>query len=334
MRAVCLALTILLLAPAAQAADPSFIERLAARGPQDLRVAEDFGAVIPGASARVSVEEGVLIIEIRPGDGVPPRVFRYDGKGFDRDKVWSGDYPAFDLAGFCDGGGTGDVYEIKCFTRSDLTSRALRPPSNTWWLRLSDDGLRVVQGSARQSRVVLTPIHPARKGPAWLAPGLPANLGDALTQLAAHEGGWLGGGSSGGGDWYASDLAVSQVSGLDFKLERTAWPDRGGRSDQVPATWSFDYQGPDQKDAAVLTWLMVRKRKGQKDAEFWCVGSHAGWQVTIACHRGGKPSSVRGEPDVSFRLAPFPRWTIYVETGADNPFSSVGTSRLEPQPFP
>ncbi|MDB5469289.1 MAG: hypothetical protein JWR84_849 [Caulobacter sp.] len=333
MRAVCLSLSLILSAPAALAADPTFIEQLAARGPQALRVAEGLGPVLPDASARAFVEDGVMVIEIRRGKDGPPEVFRYDGKGLGGKDIWSDSTPALDRDGYCNGGGTAERYEIRCFSRLALRSRAMQPPHTVWTLRLSADGLRVVQNGFGP-RVTLTPLNPAPRGAGWLAPGVPANLGDALAQMAAHGNGYMYGGASGGGEWYGSDLWLREVSGLDFKLERTVTPDRGGRSDQAPAIWSFDYQGPDQTDPAVLTWFMARSRKGVMAADFWCVGRAAGTVVSVACHKGGKPSDVRGKPDVSFRLEPFPEWRIYVDTGSDNAFSSVGSARLEPLPFP
>ncbi len=333
MRAVCLCLALILSAPAALAAEPTFIEQLAAGGPRTLRVAEGLGPVLPDARALVAVEDGVMVIEIQRGKAAPAEVFRYDGKGFKHKEVWSEAAPAFDLDGYCKGGGTAERYEIQCFSRMALQSRALRPPDTIWTLRLSADGLRVVKDGFGP-RVTMTPLMPARKGAAWPEPGVAANLGDALSQLAAHEKGGLGGGSSGGGDWYASDLWVREVRGLDFTLERTTWPDRGGRSDQVPATWSFDYQGPAGRDATVLTWRMIRTRKGAKESGFWCVSKPVSTVVEVACHRGGRPSDVKRKPDVAFKLEPFPKWKIHVEAGPDNPFNSVGTSRLEPLPFP
>lgn len=333
MRAVCLALALMIPAPAAMAAEPTFIDLLAARGPQDLHVSEGLGPVLPDAKARVSVENGVIVVEIRRGKDGPAEIFRYGGKGFEYGDVWRDPGPDLEIGRYCNGGGGAERYEIQCFTRSSLRSRALRPPSTVWTLRLSEDGLRVVRAGLGE-RVTLTPLNPTPKGARWLAPGVAANLGDALAQLAAHRDGYMYGGASGGGEWYGSDLLVRDVSGLDFRLERTVMPDRGGRSDMVPATWSFDYQGPDRKDPARLTWLMARERKGVKAADFWCVGRTSGTVVSVDCHKGGKPSDVNGKPDVRFALQPFPEWQIRVETGSDNAFSSVGSSRLEPLPFP
>eukprot|EP01030_Chromulinospumella_sphaerica_P025277 gene25277-25411_t len=225
MRAVWLALALVLSAPAAMAAEPTFIEALAARGPQELRVAEGLGPVLPDARARVSVEQGVMVIEIRRGKDTPPEVFRYDGKGIDHSKLWTDGYAEVDFNALCNGSGTADRFEIQCFSRSALRSRALRPPHTIWTLRLSADGLRVVEDGFGP-RLTMTPLNPAPKSAAWLEAGVPANLGEALSQLAAHEKGYLFGGASGGGDWYASDLWLREVRGLDFKLERTVWPDR------------------------------------------------------------------------------------------------------------
>jgi hypothetical protein len=333
MRAVHLALVLALAAPAVSAAEPSFIEQLAARGPFELKVSEGLEGPRPDSAARVFVEQGVMVVEIRRGADDGPEIFRYDGKGYDRDAVWSGGDAYLDVGQYCDGGGTDGRYEIACYSRSALRSRALRPPHTTWKLWLAADGLRVVR-LGHGGRTALTPVNPAAKGAGWLAPGLEANLRDALAQLAAHQKGYLFGGSSGGGEWYASDLWIREVSGLDFRLERTVWPDRGGRSDEVPATWSFDYQGLAAKDPAALTWLMVRNRKGAKEADFWCVGRPVSATLAVACHKGGRPSDVRGKPDIAFRLEPFPEWRIYVEEGADNAFSSVGSTRLETLPFP
>ncbi len=333
MRVVCLSLALTLSAPAALAAEPTFLEALAARGPQEMRVTEDL-IPLAGARARVSVEQGTLVIEIRRGKDGPPEAFRYDPKAsVDRTNLWSEPFAELDFNALCRGDGKADYFEIACYSRAALRSRALRPPHTIWKLWLSADGLRVAQQN-KGSRTSLTPLNATPKGDHGLAPGLAANLGNALGQLAAHEKGGLGGGSSGGGDWYASDLWLREVRGLDFKLERTVWPDRGGRSDQVPVTWSFDYQGPERKNPSALSWLMVRTRKGARATDFWCVGRPVAMVVVISCHKGGRPSDVKGEPDVAVRLAPFPKWKIYVEDGADNPFSSVGTSRLEPLPFP
>ncbi|WGM39272.1 hypothetical protein [Caulobacter sp. NIBR1757] len=324
MRAVCLALALVLSAPAASAADAGFIASLAARGPQDLWVAQGLIPSPPDYIARAAVVDGVLVIEIQPGRDAPAQVFRYDGQDFERNDVWSDSGPDLEIGRFCKGKGTASYLEIACYSRSALRSRALRPPHTVWKLWLSEDGLRIVRQGAL-ARTVLTPLK---------AQDLPANLGNALSQLAAHEKGALSGGSSGGGDWYASDLRLRQVRGLDFVLERTVWPGRGGRSDQVPATWAFDYQGMDSSDPQTFAWRMARSRKGVKAADFWCVGKAVPMRVAVACHRGGRPSDVRGKPDVSFTLEPFPQWKIHVEDGADNPFDSVGTSRLEPLPFP
>lgn len=332
MRAVCLAFALLAPSCVAQAAESTLIDRLAVLGPQDLRISEGLGTPVPDGKARAFVEGGVLVIEIQRDKSQAPRVFRYDGKPFDRNLIWSDPYPHLDFRDLCDGGGTAEVYQIECFSRSDLMSRALRPPHTVWTLRLSSDGLRIVQQG--RERLTLTPVNAAWRGDRTLAPGLPATLGDALRQLAAHEKGGLGGGSSGRGDWYASDLWVTQVRGLDFKLARTVWEGRGGRSDQVPASWSFDYQGPDRRNGAELAWHMVRIRKGAREADFWCVGRPVSDAVDVACHSGGRPSDVRGKPEVGFRLEPFPRWRIHVQEGADNPFASVGTSRLETLPYP
>lgn len=333
MRIVCLALTLALAAPAAPAAEPSFIEQLAARGPLELKVSEGLEGPRAGSAARVFVEQGVMVVEIRRDRDGEPEIFRYDGKGYDRDAIWSGSDAHLDVGEYCDGGGTDGRYEIACYSRSALVSRALRPPHTTWKLWLAADGLRVVRQGGGE-RVTLTPVNPAAKGARWLNPGLEANLGDALKQLASNEKGYLFGGASGGGEWYASDLWIRDVRGLDFVLERTVWPDRGGRSDEAPATWSFDYQGPDAKAPAILTWLMVRNRKGVREADFWCLGRHVSGTVEIACHKGGKPSNARGKPDIAFKLQPFPEWRIYVEKGTDNAFSSVGNTRLETLPFP
>ena len=315
-------------APAAVAAEPTFIQRLAALGPQDLRVTDDLISQ-PQARARAWVEEGAIVIEIRRSKDGPPEVFRYNPKtSDDRMNLWSEPHAELDFNALCRGGGAADHFEIACYSRAALRSRALRPPHTVWKLWLSDDVLRIaLQNDGR--RTSLTPLKATP-----VAPGLAENLGNALAQLAAHEKGYLSGGSSGGGDWYASDLWLREVRGLDFKLERTVWPDRGGRSDQVPAIWSFDYQGAAREDPMVLTWLMVRTRKGSREADFWCVSKPVSATVDIACHKGSRPTDVAGKPDVAFKLAPFPEWKIYVEDGADNPFDSVGTSRLEPLPFP
>lgn len=333
MRAVCLALTLALFAPAVLAAEPTLIEQLAARGPQVLRVSEGLDGPLPGAEARVFIEQGVMVVEIRRGKDSQPEVFRYDGKGYDRSAIWSEADSYLDVGQYCDGSGEDGRYKIACYGRSALMSRALRPPHTIWTLWLSADGLRVVRQGVG-ARVTLTPLNPTPKGARWLEPGLAANLGDALAQLAAYNNGYMFGGASGGGEWYSSDLWMRRVSGLDFTLERTVHPDRGGRSDQAPATWSFDYQGPDRTDPSVLTWLMVRNRKGVREADLWCLGRHVSGAVKIACHKGGKPSDVRGKPDVAFKLQPFPEWRIYVEEGPDNAFSSVGSTRLETLPHP
>ncbi|MDO9335025.1 MAG: hypothetical protein Q7T61_01365 [Caulobacter sp.] len=334
MRAVCLVLALILIGPPALAADPTFIERLAARGPQELRVAEGLGPVLPDGRAWVSVEDGVLLITIQRAGGGPTRTFRYDGKRFDDKDLYSDPHPAFDLEAYCKGDGAADRFEIQCFSRLAMRSAAMRPPSSVWTLWLAEDGVRVVVQGGLGGRTTLTPLNPVPRGASWLAPGVPANLGYALSQLAAHDNGYMYGGASGGGEWYGSSLWLREVSGLDFKLERTVHPDRGGRSDQVPATWSFDYQGRDKTDPDALAWRMYRDRKGVTQADFWCLGRTAGTVVTIACHRGGKPSDARGRPDVTFRLEPFPEWRIYVDPGPDNAFSSVGSVRFEPLPFP
>lgn len=332
MRAVCLALALILSAPAAVAADAGFIAALAARGPQDLRVAEGLVPSPPDHTARVAVVDGVLVIEIQPGQGAPGTVFRYDGTDYDRDDLGGDPGPDLEIGQFCKSGGTVSYLEIACYSRSALMSRALRPPHTIWKLWLPGDGLRVVRES-KTEHTVLTPLN-GRTVASGLAPGLPANLGNALSQLAASDKGFLSGGASGGGDWYASDLRLGQVRGLDFTLERTVWPDRGGRSDEVPATWAFDYQGTDRNDPTTLLWIMTRKRKGVREADFRCVGKALKGTVSVGCHRGGKPSDANGKPGVAFTLSPFPQWKIHVESGADNPFESVGTSRLEPLPFP
>lgn len=334
MRAVCLALALTLSAPAALADEPTFVEALAARGPQELRVAEDL-VPLPEARALVWVEQGQIVIEVHRARDGPPEVFRYDPKASrERKNLWTDPYAELDFNALCNGGGTTAHFEIACYSRAALRSRALRPPHTIWKLWLSDDGLRVAQQQSNGSRTTLTPRDPALKAGQRRDPSLETILGDALSQLAAQEKGWLGGGSSGGGDWYASDLWLREVRGLDFKLERTVWPDRGGRSDEVPATWSFDYQGPSRKELSVLTWHMVRTRKGLREADFWCVSKPVSKVVDVACHKGGRPSDVKGKPDVAFKLSPFPQWKIYVEDGADNPFDSVGTSRFETLPFP
>lgn len=333
MRAVCLALALIFSASAVRAADADFVAALAARGPQALWVAEGLIPSPPDHTGRASIVDGVLIVEIQPGRDAPAQVFRYDGKGYDRKDLWAERGPDLEIGRFCKGEGSASYLEIACYSRSALRSRALRPPHTVWKLWLSEDGLRIVREGAR-ARTVLTPQAGQGGAQPDRAQGLRANLGNALSQLAAHEKGSLSGGSSGGGDWYASDLWLREVRGLDFVLERTVWPGRGGRSDQVPATWSFDYQGMDPRDPTTLIWRMVRTRKGVQPADFWCVGKAVPMSVSVACHRGGRPTDVRGRPDVGFHLEPFPQWKIRVENGADNPFDSVGTARLEPLPFP
>ncbi|NBB14866.1 hypothetical protein GVN21_05745 [Caulobacter sp. SLTY] len=239
MRAMVLVLA-LLLPGSAFAAPEDFVSRLKAMGPQDLRVSQNLGP--PSGRARLAVEaDGALRLTWGAGRA---ETFRFHPAEPPRKPHWD-EQPQDPLDVICSSGGTAERLEIACSRPSDLLAAAIRPPVFTFEFTIGADGVRAVRTSVRsEERTVFSPagLDPSR--PPGVGPGAPAVVADALAQLAGHEKGGLGGGSSGAGDWFASDLWVKDVRGLDFVLERTVWPDRGGRSPLVPARWSFDYQGP------------------------------------------------------------------------------------------
>lgn len=331
MSVVSLILLLIFAPDGSQAGATQFVLGLKAMGPQALQVSEDLGP--PTRRARLEVDaEGAL--RLTWGEG-PGEMFRFDPNQSPPD-AWAEarEQPESPFDQICRGAGTENRLEIGCWSASDLRAANLRPPAVTYVFESTADGVRVVRTTGGGGeRMVFTSAGRTPQRPRGVGPGTPAVLADALAQLAAFEGGRMYGGSSGGGDWYGSDLIVSGVRGLDFRIERTVAPDRGGRSHMVPARWSFDHQGPSGGDNQSMAWLMVMTRDEEAPREFWCVGRPKETSVLIACRAGRTAWTGPSEP-VAFRLTPYPEWRIHVTEGLHSGFSTAGTSRLKTRPYP
>jgi hypothetical protein len=328
MRAILLSLALVCSPLAASAAEPEFLARLRGLGPQPLRTADNLGAPAASPNARLEVTaDGALRLSWRDGGGAE-RHFRFHPA---EDPVAADMVVVGEMASDCKGGGTAERYEVSCWMPSDRDAASVRPPTVVYRFELGLYGARALRTGARGvERLVFSPPTARRRPPPGVAEGAPAALADALGQLAAHEKSGMGGGSSGGGDWYASDLWLVEAKGLDFVLTRTVWPDRGGRSHLVPARWAFDYRGPLRGESGAMTWLMTKDGR----EEFWCVGRPRRSVVEVACRPGRAPWRPDQKTRPAFVFAPFPQWVIRVEEGPHSLFSSVGTSRLEPAPWP
>jgi hypothetical protein len=335
----------LIAADPAAGAEAAFLEQLRAAGPVEMTVAQGMQAPDPRARARLSMPDA-MTLDLDAGPRRDRLAFEPPASGHPGLRArWTGPDASLDAPLDPDGwrcraevGPEGQL-AVDCWSPRDERSAAMRPPSLVFEIFPAADGPRAVR-TAAGGRTVYSPVAARAHGAAWLAPGVPSVLGDALAQLAeAGEGearGRMFGGSSGGGDWYSSELRVGAVSGLDFQLARATPGDRAG-DHRVPVAWSFDYQGLKPGDPGVLVWHVVRRRPGAPDRDLWCLGREAAAVVQVDCHAGPrlKPANAdQARAAVTFRLSPYPNWTINVGTGTDEAFSTAGTSRPATRPYP
>ncbi|MDQ0462312.1 hypothetical protein QO010_000060 [Caulobacter ginsengisoli] len=338
MRSLFLVALLSLAAASARAASPeeAFLDRLQAMAPVELQVAAGLGPPDPAARVRLAVPAPGQI-ELRTIAGpragqIETLAFQPSETGGLRVRLARGPAPVFDPDEIARCGAElegEDILAIECSTRRGEMSRALIPPLRIYTIFLEADGPRLVAGGDLMGRIVYSPAGAKPAGP--LTAGLQSNLADALRQMAAGPAaapGRLPGGASGRGNWYGTDLLLTEVAGLDFVLARTA--DREAEARQVSTHWAFVFQ-PGEPDT--LVWRMRRSRPGAADRLFWCVGRPVGDGVEVACHPGRR-APAGADPAVAFRLAPFPEWSIQVEAGEDNPYATVGSARLKTRPAP